>query len=101
MFDLAEEGFDPCLDLFHSPPVNTAIYQREYVSYRPVTQISKEAPIVFSIPDSSSDYKDLKKTILHIKARILKDGTPVKRTDKVAFCNLPIQSIFRQVDISL
>ena len=101
LYDRAEEGFEPSLNLFQSPPVNTAVYQREYVSYRPITQISRGSPIVFSIPGSSSQYKDLRKTILHIKARIRKaDGTPVTASDEVGFCNLTLQSLFRQVDVN-
>ena len=101
-FDNADEGFPSSLDLFKPPVVNTAIYRREWISFRPVSQISKGSPILFTIPGSSSDYKDLGKSTIYVKCRILKqDGTPVTPEDNVAFSNLSLQSLFRQVDVSL
>ena len=44
--------------------------------------------------------KDLKRTLLHVKCRILKDGKPVTDENKVALANLSLHSIFRQVDVS-
>lgn len=101
-FDDSEEGFEASLDLFKSPPVNTAIYKREWISYRPISQITKGSPIQFSIPGTSSNYKDLKKMVLYVKVRIIKaSGQAVKAEDIVAFSNLTLQSMFRQVDVSL
>jgi len=101
-FDGSEEGFDGGLDLFRAPPVNTAIYRREWVSYRPVSQISKTSAIRFTIPGTSSDYKDLKKMMLYLKCRIKKqNGQPIGKDDNVAFANLSMQTIFSQVDFSL
>ena len=39
--------------------------------------------------------------MLHIKCRILKDGDTVTATDKVAFANMPLQTLIRQLDVSL
>jgi hypothetical protein len=39
--------------------------------------------------------------MLHIKCRILNGGDPVTAKDKVAFVNMPLQSIIRQLDVSL
>ena len=101
-FDDAEEGFDRSLDLFKSPPVDTAIFKREWMSYRPVSQLSKGSPIQFSLPGTTSDYKDLKKIVLYLKVRILKeDGSPVTDENNVSFVNLSMQSLFRQVDMSI
>lgn len=101
-FDNSEEGFDASLNLFKTPPMNTAIYRKEWVSYRPVSQITKGSPIQFSIGGTSSDYKDLKKMVLHVKARIVKPGgQPITEEDDVGFSNLTLQSMFKQVDISL
>ena len=101
-FDGSEEGFEASLDLFKPPPVNTAVYRRDWVSYRPVSQITKGSPIQFTIPGSSSDYKDLKKSLLYVKVRIKKqNGQSITNEDKVGFSNLTLQSLFRQVDLSL
>ena len=38
----------------------------------------------------------------HLQVRIKKkDGTNLKQTDKVTFCNLPISSLFRQAEVYL
>ena len=66
-FDGSEEGFGAGLDLFKPPPVDTSIYKREWMSYRPVSQITKGSPIQFTITGTSSDYKDLKKMRLYVK----------------------------------
>lgn len=101
-FDNSEEGFDPSLNLFKPPPMNTAIYKKEWVSFRPVSQITKGSPIQFSFAGSSSDYKDLKKMVLYLKVRILKPtGAPITKEDNVGFSNLTLQSLFKQVDLSL
>ena len=101
-FDDAEEGYTRNLDLFKSPPIDTGIYSRQWVSFRPVTQISKGSPIQFTIPGSSPAYKDLSKIRLHIKCRILKsNGLPVSKEDDVSFTNLTLASLFRQCDVAL
>ena len=99
-FDKSEEIFQARLDLFKPLPVDTSVFKSEYVTYRPVSQITKGSPITFTIPPTSSAYKDLKRTLLHVKCRILKDGKPVTAENKVALANLSLHSIFRQVDVS-
>ena len=90
-FEGSEEGFEGGLDLFKPPPVNTAIYKREWMSYRPISQITKGSPIQFTIPGTSSDYKDLKKTMLYVKCRIKKqNGSPITTNDSVGFSNLTL-----------
>lgn len=98
----APEGFNSSLNLFQPLPVDTAIYQRDWVCYRPVSQITKGSPIQFTIQGTSSDYKDLRKMLLYTKVRILKpDGQPITPKDPVAFSNLPLQTIFKQIDLTL
>ena len=101
-FDGSKEGFDANLDIFKPPPVDTAVYKREWISYRPVSQITKGSPIQFTIPGSSSDYKDLRKMNRHLKCKIKRqDGEAVEQDAKVGFVNLALQSLFRQVDVTL
>ena len=100
-FDESEEGYRRNLNLFQAPPVDTAVFGREWISFRPVNQITKASPIHFTIPSTSSDYKDLRKSMLYMKCRILKDGKPVTKENKVAFANLTLQSLMRQIDVSL
>ena len=101
-FDGSEEGFESGLDVFKPPPVNTAVYKRELMSYRPVSQITKGSPIQFTIQGTSSDYKDLKNTMLYLKLRITNEnGDPITAEDRVGLSNLSLQSLFRQVDFNL
>lgn len=100
--DGAPEGFSPSLNIFQTPPCQTSIYGREWVSYRPVSQISKGSPIQFRIGGTSSAYKDLRKMLLYVKVRILKpDGQRITKDDPVGFSNLALHSLFKQVDLTL
>lgn len=90
------------LDLFSDETVDTSILGREWVDFRPVTQLTKGSPIIFNVPGTSNDYVDLKQTRLYMKCRILKpDGQPVENTDKTAFVNIPHSSVFRQANLFL
>jgi len=101
-FDGAEEGYTSNLDLFKAPPINTAVLKREWIPFRPVSQITRGSPIHFTIPGSSSDYKNLNNMMLYVKCKIIKPGgEKVTQEDKVAFVNLTLQSLFRQTDLSL
>lgn len=95
-------GYDSNLSLFESPPIETATDKTEWIEYRPVTQITKGSTIEFYIPGTSNDYVDLKHSRLFIKCKITKhDGSPVEEVAKAAFINLPLHSLFRQVDVAL
>lgn len=101
-FDKAEEGYSSKLDIFKVPPVDTSIYKQEWMNFRPVNPITKGSPIQFTISSASSDYRNLKKMMLHVKCKILKaDGKAVDDKDKVAFVNLTLHSLFKQVDVAL
>ena len=97
-----QEGHSPALAIFQSPVVDTGVESVEWVGFRPVSQLSGGGPIEFNIPGHSTSYIDLKRTRLHIKVRILKaDGTPVGPDNNVALVNLPLQTMWSQVDVKL
>ena len=101
-FDGAEEGYGSSLDLFKSPPIDTAVFRRNWVKFRPSAPISRGSPIQFTIPGTGAEYKDLKKIMLYVKVRITKpDNSPITEDDSVGFVNLAMQSLFRQVDVTL
>ena len=55
----------------------------------------------FNIPSQSSAYIDLKNSRLNVKLRLTNnDGTPLKDGEVVGLVNLPLQTIFRQVDVT-
>ncbi len=98
----ATEGSSDNLDIFTKPVVDTSILQREWIDYRPISQISKGSPLIFHLPGTSMDYLDLKNFRLYTKCSIKKpNGQPVIDTDKVALINLPHGSMFRQVDLMI
>ena len=104
-FHQAADGYQSSLALFDVPPVETATEKIEYIEYRPVGQLSRNSPVAFNISGVGQDYISLKDTRLYIKARILKESgasyIPVDELDNVGFINLPLQSLWRNVDVTL
>ena len=87
--------------LFSLPPSDTALQSREWIEYRPVNQITGSTVLDFNIPSQSSAYIDLKNSRLNVKLRLTNnDGTPLKDGEVVGLVNLPLQTIFRQVDVT-
>ena len=90
------------LALFHPGAKERAVTKVHWINFRPVTQISNSSTIEFNISGTSSDYVLLSKSRLYVQLRLLRpDGTHVDSTDEAALVNLPLHSIFRQVDIML
>ncbi len=97
-----QEGHSKELAIFQSPIVDTGVESVEWVGFRPVSQLSSNAPLEFSIPGHSTSYIDLKRTRLQVKIKLVKtDGTPVVATSKVGLVNLSLQSMWSQLDVSL
>ena len=101
------------LALFQPPLIETGIQREYWVEYSPVSSISSESCLEFSIPGTSMDYINLKKSRLCIEFKITKEngdpikyeadalGMPTDNSDQVAPINFPLNTIFRQVDVSL
>ncbi|GBM69441.1 hypothetical protein AVEN_165463-1 [Araneus ventricosus] len=89
------------LDLFLTPPTQTAIENRQWLEYHPNANIRDGNPIEFSISGSEENYIDLSATQLHVKVKILKYNAKLGETEKVAPMNLVLHSLFSQVDVSL
>ncbi len=70
--------------------------------YRPVIQITRGGQVIFSIAGAGSDYKYLKQTVLQLSACIkTADGALVTEQDNVAFTNLNLHSVFKDLEVSL
>ncbi|KAJ8311951.1 hypothetical protein KUTeg_010504 [Tegillarca granosa] len=94
------EGSPKELELFSLPPVQSAVMKTQYIDYRPVSNISQNAPIEFHIPGQSPEYTDLQHSRLYIKAKIVKgDGTSTLVTTEVAPINFLHSTLFEQIDI--
>jgi hypothetical protein len=96
-----EHMSDP-LQLFVGPGMDSSISMVKYQDYRPTSQLTHGTPITFIIPGLANDYLNLRGTRINLKVKITKsDGTAIAVEDKVAFVNMPLHSLFRQVDVKI
>ena len=96
------DGYSSSLDLFSPPPKDIGLLKREWVDYAPANAITEDAPIEFHLEGNPLRYVDLSKTLLNVKAKVTNgDGTPIEVGANVAPVNLTLQSLWRQVDLSL
>lgn len=96
----------PCakseLDLFVTPPTQTAIEKGYYVEYHPLSTISESGPIEFNISGNGEDYIDLSASYLYVKVKITNsDKTDLVEKAPVAPVNLFLHALFSQIDVSL
>lgn len=103
MADSAKELHPSELSLFADPWESSGIQKQQFIDYRPTAHLTEGATITFAIAGNGAQYIDLKNTRLHTKVQIVKaDGSPLDITeDSVAFANLPIHSLWKQVDVTL
>ena len=93
---------DNDLALFKTPEVETATQKREWITVRPISQLTEGAAIEFNVPGTSMTYIDLKNLLLYLKLKIVKaDGTHLEAEDIVGLTNNPLHSIFSQVDVNV
>ena len=90
------------LSLF-TPPSMSAPYQKvQYVEYRSASPLNDGGPIQFTIPPTANQFIDLRRTLLHVEAKIIKkDGGDMGADDHVWPINLPLHSLFSQVDVEM
>ncbi|GBN49653.1 hypothetical protein AVEN_160544-1 [Araneus ventricosus] len=86
------------LELFLTPPTQTAIKKEQWLEYQPIANIRNGNPIEFSNSGSGEDYIDLLATQLHVKVKILKDNEKLGETEEIVPVNLLLHSLFSQVD---
>ena len=101
------------LALFQPPYIENGIQKEYWVDYNPMATISEQSVIEFNIPGTSMDYIDLTKSKLCFEFKITKadgspivyklkpDGTPADDCDQVGPINYPLNTFFRQIDVSL
>jgi hypothetical protein len=101
-FSQTDFGYDPCLALFDKPLINTGILSHRWIQHRPISQISNTGVLEFTLPGTSPSYINLQCSFLQIQGKIVKEnGEKVQEGDDVGFINIPLQSLWSQVDISL
>ena len=103
------------LALFAAPTFNAAVDRVQWVDYQPTSHIRDQSPVEFTIPASGAQYINLKRSYLYLKIQILKgdgstikpvtrvlaDAEPEKEKEEVGIINIPLDSIWAQVDVYL
>ena len=90
------------LDLFTVPPTQTSVEHGCTMDYHPVSMLTDNGPIEFSIPGSGEDYIDLTNTFLHLGVKITgADGANIADAAAIGLVNLLMHSRFSQVDVAL
>ena len=94
------EAYRSEIALFNPPEVQTTITKGAWVDIYPMNSDLMAGPIEFNIIPNE-DYLDLNDTILTIKVKVFKDHlkTPLGANDDVAFINMPLYSIFSNIDV--
>ena len=59
------------LDLFSVPPTQVSLEKGLWIDHKPVSSVSDRGPITFLSP-RTEDYEDLAKTILVVRAKVIK-----------------------------
>lgn len=101
-FSESEEGYSSKIAIFDPPKMDTSIIDTERVRYYPKSAISEGSPLLFRIEPFTGGYIDGANSTMTIELKIVKDtNQPVEATDLVALTNLPLNSIFSQVAITM
>ena len=99
---MAQGAINSELMLFQNPVVNEGIEYLQWIECRPVNQITEDGSIGIHLKASRSQYLDLQRSRLYVKAKIVKeDGGSLEATDVVTPVNLWLQSLWNQVDVFL
>ena len=102
MEDISTEVINSELLLFDPVRVNKGAEQIRWIEYRPINQLTENAAVEICVPGTGSQYMDLKRSRLYVRASIKKgDGSDLAETDLVSPSNLFLQTIFSQIDTYL
>ena len=89
------------LNLFTPTIPDTSLHSREWIEYRPISQVTDSSALDFNIPAQSSAYVDLKRSVLNIQLRLVNaDNTPTDENLVVGPVNVPLHALFRQIEVS-
>lgn len=87
---------------FTLPPTQTTIEASQWVTYKPISTLSNDAPIEFVVPGNSDEYIDLAHTLLCLRVNIKQTTTDeLASTYVVGPVNNFLHSMFTQVDVLL
>ena len=88
------------LSLFTAPPNQLSIEKIHFDETRPLANFTDASTIEFAVSGQGSEYIDLKRSRLYVRAKIVKaDGTDLTDKEKTGIINLPLQTMWSQVDV--
>ena len=88
------------LSLFTTPPNQLAIEKIYFDETRPLANFTDASTLEFVVSGQGSEYIDLKRSRLYIRAKIVKgDGSDLAPKEKTGIINLPLQTMWSQVDV--
>lgn len=88
------------LSLFNVPPNQVAIEKIYHSENRPLANFTDSNTIEFAISGQGSEYLDLKRSRLYVRAKIVKaDGSALTDDDTTSIINLPLQTMWSQIDV--
>lgn len=93
------------LDLFSLPPTQTTIENSQWLQYKPLSSITTDSPIEFTVPGTSDDYLDLAHTMLKLQVSLY-NTMDIPEANKshistIGPVNNFLHSLFNQVDVYL
>ena len=94
----SKESIKSELSLFTLPTTQTAIENSHWVQYKPISSLSDQSPIEFTIP-GNTEYIDLAQTLLSVKVEIFKDTEDDGTLKETGPVNNFLHSLFNQVDV--
>ena len=93
------------LDLFTLPPTQTTIENSQWIQYKPLSSLSTESPIEFTVPGTSEDYLDLAHTMLKLQVSLYNSAEIIDANKThiptIGPVNNFLHSLFSQVDVYL
>ncbi|KAK3091490.1 hypothetical protein FSP39_020208 [Pinctada imbricata] len=100
------EGSKPAysrrLALFHNFPTEAGVEQTEWVDVRPMANPIHGGAVEFNLSGATTNYLDLKRTRLYVRVKLFhEDGSSLTQNESVGFVNLPLHSMWSQVDIAV
>ncbi len=90
---------DPGLCMFETKSAESAVSKVEYVEYSVIGSLENQNTLEFRVSKSSQYYWNLRKSVIAMKCRIIKEsGQAIEADDRVAFVQAPGYSLFKSCD---
>ena len=91
-----------CVQIFDIKKSRAGIVRVHEVSYKPIGNLGEDGPYDFQISGSGAQYLYFKGTRVYAQIKIVKaDGSDIASTENCGPINNTLDSLFRQVDVTL